>query len=126
MAQRMVFRIDLDKRRELTRAYLLGPVTARGKRAARGKMCDVRRQAGYLVKLCALFVSGVRNTLEQTLCVGVTRSCKKLAGRRLLKYLAGVHHDDLIGHSRDHAEVVGDEDDTGPHPRLEVPDQLED
>ena len=118
--------IYLNERRKLFRTDILCPLTAGCERTPGGQMGDIGRQAGYLVKLFALFVGRVGNTSKQTLRIRVCGCCKQLSGRCLLKHLAGVHHDYLFGHARDNTEIVRDQDDTRAHSRFEVFDEFED
>ena len=49
-----------------------------------------------------------------------------VVGGAVFDLLAGVHHEDLIGQFRDHAEVVGDDDHGGAVLLLEFRDQVQD
>ena len=57
--------------------------------------------------------SGIGNGSQQALRVRIARPLEQLRGRRVLEHLAGVHHDDLVGHAGDDAEIVRDQDDAG-------------
>ncbi len=43
--------------------------------------------------------------------IGMTRLGEERLRRCLLDDAAGIHHDDLLAHFRDHAEIVGDQQD---------------
>ena len=63
---------------------------------------------------------------EQAAGVGVPRVGKQLPHRRLLDDLPGAHHRHLVGHFRDHPEIVGDEQDRHPKFGLQAAHQIED
>ena len=98
--------VNLDKGREFATANVLDAVASFGERTARRQMCDIRRQSGNLIKGRAVLMGGIRNASKQSFCVRIGRLREKLFGRGLFKNFAGVHHHDLIGHSRDNAEIM--------------------
>ena len=51
---------------------------------------------------------------------------QNLLDRAFLDLAARVHHGDLVGHLRDHAQIVGDHDDGRAHAVLHLPQQVED
>src|SRR5688572_18660623 len=118
MAKRMMMLVDLYERRKLAPANVLDAVAPFLEWAARRQMRNVRRKSGNLIKLFSLLVRGIRYALQQTFRVWIRGPCKKLARGRLFENLAGVHHDDLVRHSGDDAEVVRDQDDARAHSRL--------
>ena len=48
------------------------------------------------------------------------------ADRRFLHFAAGIHHQHAFGDLRHHPQIVGDENDGGAHPLLELAHQIED
>ena len=63
---------------------------------------------------------------QQAPGVGHLRVDQDLLARAVLDRAAGVHHQHVVGHLGDHAEVVGDDDDRGVELPLEVLQQVED
>src|ERR1043166_4964341 len=106
----MVICVQFYEWRKLTTADVLNVIAALSEGTSWLQMCHVRRQTGDLIQL-ALFVSGIGNGSQQALCVWVTWGRKQLRGSALLENLSRIHHDDVIGHARDHAEIVSNEND---------------
>ncbi|MGX1154842.1 hypothetical protein RKD39_002420 [Streptomyces albogriseolus] len=67
-----------------------------------------------------------RHRAEQAPGVGVLGLAQHFADAAALHGPARVHHQQVVGHVGDDAEVVGDEDDRGPELLLEVLEQVED
>ena len=88
-------------------------------------MRDVGRQSGYLIQL-AVFRGRIGHRTKQTFGVWISRSSKELVGSCLLEDFSGVHHDYVIGHTGNHAEVVCYQDHTGARLVFELFDELED
>src|SRR6266567_7540437 len=63
---------------------------------------------------------------EQAPRIGMPRRTEQLGDRRFLHLAARIHHHDAFGDFGYHAEVVGDEDDGGTDPLLEVGHEIED
>src|SRR5205085_7262891 len=116
---------ELYEWRKLTVTDLLNVIATRSKRAAGFQMCDVGRQSGYLIQP-ALFRGWIRHRTEQAFGVRISRSSKELSGSCLLEDLTGVHHDDVIRHAGDHAEVVSYQNHTRAGLLFELFDELED
>src|SRR5438445_2612578 len=67
-----------------------------------------------------------RDGLQSRSGVRVLRRVEGLLDRALLQHAPDVHHDHVVRHLRDHAEVVGDEHDRGPVPSLQVAEEIQD
>src|SRR5438552_10110695 len=67
-----------------------------------------------------------RERAEQRPRVRMLGRLEDLLDRALLHYLARVHDEDTFAETRDHSEVVRDEDDRRPHLLVEVAQELED
>src|SRR5438045_2451225 len=115
MTERMMVSIYLNERRKFSPAEVLDPVTAFLKRTSGRQVRDIRRQARNLIEFLSLLVRRVGYAFEQALCVRVSWLCKQFAGRSLFKHFACIHHDDLLGHAGNDAEVVRDENDARAH-----------
>ena len=63
---------------------------------------------------------------HEALRVRLLRVREHLGARAAFDDAAPVHHDDAVGDVLDDAEVVGDEEDRQPEPRLQVGQQVED
>ena len=111
MAKRMVIGCQFDERRKLAPADLLNAIATWRKRTAGWQMGHVRWKSGNLIKL-ALFCGRIRHGSQQAFRIRITRKRKQLFRLCLLKNLACVHDDHVIGHSRHDAKVVSDQDDT--------------
>ena len=77
-----------------------------------------------LVQL-TLLVDGVGHGAEQSLRVRIAGRGEEFARFGLLENLSGVHHDDVVGHAGDDAEVVRDENDARPGVDFELFDEFE-
>src|SRR6185369_46605 len=122
VTERKVFGAELDEGWELAAANLFGALTAWRERTTRRQMRDIGRQAGNLIET-ALLRRRVGHGTEQALCVRIAGASEQLARRRLLEHFASVHNHDVIGHARDNAEVVRDENDTRARVLLQFFDQ---
>src|SRR5262245_11810117 len=100
----MVIGVELDERRKLLPAYFLNAIATRRKWTTGFEMSDVRWQSRDLVQL-ALFGSWIGHRAKQSFGVGISGPGEQLSGRRLFKDLSGVHHDHVIRHSGDDAEI---------------------
>ncbi len=67
-----------------------------------------------------------RHRLEQHLGVVVLRLVENVVDLAALDDLAAAHHRNAVGHARDHAHIVADEDDRGLQLGLEVAHDVED
>src|ERR1041385_2647956 len=65
----------------------------------------IRRRTWYLIQL-ALFCGWIGNRPKETFRVRVSRSRKQFSCLSLLEDFSCVHDDQMIGHSRNHTEVV--------------------
>ena len=109
----MVIFVDLDKWRKLLLANFFCPVTAFRKRASGRQMRHIRRKSRYLVKRLPFFVRRIGHRLQQALRIRIGWLFKEFLGRSGFEDLARVHHDYLVRHTRNDAEVVHDENDGG-------------
>ena len=67
-----------------------------------------------------------RHAFQQTARVGMQRAVEQPRDRRLLDDPAGIHHQHAVGGLRDHAHVVGDDDDRHAELVAQVHHQVED
>src|SRR5437660_1217718 len=105
MTERMMIASQLYERRKFTRAYLFSSFTTRRKRTTRGQTREIGRLSRNLIKL-AMFSHWIRNRTQQPSRVGIAGLLKEFSGWRLFENLSGVHHDHVIGHPRDDAEIM--------------------
>ena len=108
MTKRVMIARELNKRWKLPRTDIFGAFTARRERTSGRQMRQVRRLTRNLIEL-ALFRSRIGNGTQQPARVGIARTLKQLGGGRLLENLAGIHHDNVIGHAGDDAQVMRDQ-----------------
>jgi hypothetical protein len=110
---------------------LAGPAVGLGIRAA-GREPAAGRKAGQVGRHAAdareplagiVVESGYR--LQQRLGVGVTGLTEQVSRARGLGNLARVHHHDPVGPARDHAHVMGDQNDRHPQPLAQAVQQVE-
>ncbi len=104
----------------------LGIRTARVKVAARGPVDEARRRTRDRHQLFLARAVEARDRLQQPPRVGVLRRSEQLLGGGRLDDPAGVHHGDVVGHLRDHTEVVSDDHDRHPQLALEAFHQRQD
>ncbi len=118
---------DLAGQHRLLVPAPVGHVPAPGREpAALGRVDEVRRQARYGVQPLARLRCLVRQSLEKRLGVGMPRPGEQRLGVGELSDLAGVHDSHPVRAARDHAQVVGDEDDRHAKTQPQVVDELED
>ena len=110
---------QLNVGRKFAPANVLGAFTSRRKRTARWQVRQIRRQPGNLIEL-ALLIRRIGHRSQKAARVRIARSLEQLGGRRLFEDLAGVHHDDVIGHAGDDTQVVCDQNDAGPRLSLQT------
>ena len=67
-----------------------------------------------------------RDGAEETYRVGVQRTREQLGHRDALDHPAGIHHDHPLRHLRHDAHVVGDQDDRGADPLLQLVHEVQD
>ena len=70
--------------------------------------------------------SGRRDGMQQALGIGMARAGEQLPDAGLLDDRPGIHHRHVVGHFRDHAHVVGDEQDRHAELSLQPAHQVED
>ena len=104
--------VELYEGWKLLVADLFNPVATRRKRTAGFEVSDVGRQSGDLVEL-ALFCCWIGYGAKQTFRVWITWSRKQFGRSSLFEDLSCVHHDHVIGHAGDDAEIVSDQDNAG-------------
>ena len=99
---------------------------ARPEMAARRRLQQRRRHPRDRRQALPAVAVDPRDRAQQAPRVGMLRVVEDLVERPLLDDAAGVHDDDAVGDVRDHAEVVGDQDDPGPGLGAELPELVED
>src|SRR5947208_315957 len=112
MAERMVIASQFDERRKFASANLFGAFAARREWTTWRQASKVGRLAGNLIKL-PRFRVWIRNRTQQPSRVRIAGSREQFGCRGLLEDLSRVHDDDVIGHARDHPEIVSDQNHTG-------------
>ena len=104
--------IDVDDRRHLGAARVVGEGAPVDVHARRQLGADLRQRAGDREQRPIRLAHAVaRQALQQADRVRVLRRLEHLDGVALLDDLAGVHHPDPVAHRADDAEVVGDQQD---------------
>ena len=116
---------ELAQRRRLGVAAPVGEGAARREAAALGLLVGAGHRALDRRQPLALDVEA-RDRAQKADRVGVLRIGEQGIDRRLLDDLAGVHHQHVVGHLGDHAEIVGDDQDRHAEPSLQVLQQVED
>src|SRR5262245_7646240 len=126
-AARELIRPDRSERRRTLRAHAGDRVgTARMEGAAARAPERVGDRAGDGWQQGARHHVHARDRLQECLRVRVLGRVEDLLDGALLHHPPQVHHDDVVGHLRDHTEVVGDEHDRGAVPALQVSQQIQD
>src|SRR5687768_15829691 len=120
----MVTKIYFDERREFSTANIFRPFTSLCKRATGREVRYVRRQAGDLIELFALFVCRVWNAFQQTPGIRICGPREQRFRRGGLKHLSGVHNYHSVRHTCDNAKVVGYENNACPITRSKLPYQV--
>src|SRR5260221_7576973 len=90
MTERMMFVRQLHERWKLSSTNVFGPLTPRRERTPRRQTSRIRRRSRNLIET-SLLGQRVRHRTQEPARVRIARSREKLAGRRLLKHVAGVH-----------------------------------
>ena len=102
----------------------------RGAKAAAGRLLAQRRHhAGDFGEPPALVLqrgAEARHRRHQAARIGVQRRREQRVDRRGFHIAPGIHHDHALRGFRDHAEIMGDQDDRGAKLGLELPDQVQD
>ena len=110
---------ELAQRRRLVVAAPVGERAARREAAALGLVVGAGHRALDGGQPLAIDVEP-RDRAQKADRVGMLRIGEQRADRRLLDDLAGVHHQHLVGHLGDDAEIVGDDQDRHAEPALQV------
>ena len=113
------------QRRRLGVAAPVGERAARREAAALGLMVGAGHRALDGRQPLALAVEP-RDRAQQAERVGLLRLGEQRIDRRSFDDLAGVHHQHVVGHLGDHAEIVGDDQDRHAEPALQFLQQVED
>ena len=116
---------DVAQRRRLLPAAPVGERAARREAAALGLVVGARHRALDGGEPRAVDVEP-RDRAQQADGVGVLRVGEQVGDVGAFDDLAGIHHQHLVGHLGDHAEIVGDEQDRHAEPALQVAQQIED
>src|SRR2546421_7389442 len=125
MTERMMIASQLYEGRKFTRANFFSAFTTWRKRTTCGQMREIGRLSRNLIKL-AMFSHWIRNRTQQSPCVRIPGLLKEISGWRLLKNFSGVHHDNVIGHPGDYAEIMGYQNYAGAGFRFQLLYQLKD
>ena len=94
--------------------------------ATRRPLDQAGRATGDRHELLTARAVQARDRLEQPPRVRMLGRAEDRVGRSPLDDPPGVHDRDLVGDLGDHAEVVGDDDDRHPQPRLKVVEERQD
>src|SRR3982750_2248156 len=105
VTKRVMLRGKLHKRRKRLSAYIGNAIAAWREGTAGFETRHVRWQSRNLIKL-PLFSDWIGYRTQQGFCIRVTGHAKQLARWSFFENFARVHHDKVVRHSSDNAEIV--------------------
>src|SRR5215472_4339730 len=117
---------DLGHHRDLSAAALEGVRAPRREDTARTSLAEVGQPTRNGRECPRLVREPTGVAVEERLGVGVARVGEELLDRRQLHQLAGVEHNHLVADLRDHAELVGDQQDGAREIAAEIAQEIKD